>query len=83
MPRYMDVHNHAEGVSQADLEEAHRKDQQYEAEEGVHFLKAWADPASGKIFCLSEGPDIEAVKRVHQRAGHPADEVYEVPISVE
>ena len=83
MPRFMDVHNHATDISQADLDEAHKADQKYEAEEGVRFLKDWAAPASGKIFCLSEGPDIEAVKRVHARAGHPADEIYEVPLSVE
>ena len=83
MPKYMDIHHHARNISQTDLEEAHRLDQRYEAEEGVRFLKAWADPDSGKIFCLSEGPSIEAVKRVHERAGHPADEVYEVPLSIE
>ncbi len=83
MPRFMDVHSHMTNISQADLDQAHREDQKYEAEEGVTFLKAWADPASGKVFCLSEGPDIYAVKRVHAKAGHPADEIYEVPLTVE
>jgi Nickel responsive protein SCO4226-like len=83
MPRFMDVHHHAESISQSDLEEAHRQDQQYEAAEGVRFLKAWADPGSGKIFCLSEGPNLDAVKRVHEKAGHPADEIYEVPLSID
>jgi hypothetical protein len=32
------------------------------------------------VFCLSEGPDADAVQRVHQRAGHPADNIYEVPV---
>ncbi|MFD0327784.1 nickel-binding protein [Streptacidiphilus monticola] len=40
------------------------------------------DPKSGKVFCLSTGPDREAVMRVHERAGHPTSEVYEVPIEV-
>ena len=34
----------------------------------MKFLKAWADPSTGKVFCLSEGPSKEAVLRVHQRA---------------
>jgi hypothetical protein len=48
----------------------------------VHFERAWLDPVSGKAFCLSTGPSKEAVMRVHERAGHPANEVYEVPIQV-
>ena len=51
-------------------------------EEGVHFERAWLDPVSGKVFCLSTGPSAEAVKRIHERAGHATAEVYEVPIEV-
>jgi len=79
----MDVHNHAGNMSQSDLDEAHRLDQRFEAEEGVRFIKAWADPSSGKVFCLSEGPNPEAVQRVHERAGHPADEIYAVSLTVD
>ena len=43
-------------------------------------MKAWADPGSGLVFCLSEAPDAEAVKRVHAKSGHPTDEVYPVPV---
>jgi hypothetical protein len=32
------------------------------------------------VFCLSEGPSAEAVQRIHERAGHPADNIYEVPV---
>ena len=39
-------------------------------------------PRAGKVFCLSTGPSREAVMRVHERAGHPTPEVYEVPIEV-
>ena len=49
-------------------------------DEGVNFKQAWADPASGMVFCLSEAPSAEAVQRVHERAGHPADQVYPVPV---
>ncbi len=79
----MDVHSGFVGVSDAQLKAAHEADLAIEAEEGVHFERAWLDPESGKVFCLSTGPDAEAVKRVHERAGHPVTEVYEVSIEVE
>jgi hypothetical protein len=83
MARFMDVHNGMKGITAAQLEEAHRKDLELEQGTGVHFEKAWADPASGKVFCLCSGPNKEAVADVHKRAGHPADEIYEVPLSVQ
>lgn len=82
MPKFMDVHSGFVGVTAKQLEEAHARDLAIEAEEGVHFERAWLDPVSGKVFCLATGPDREAVKRVHQRAGHPTEEIYEVPIEV-
>ncbi len=83
MKRFMDVHSGFKGVTREQLAEAHRKDQAIEREEGVRFVKAWADPESGKAFCLSEGPSKEAVLKVHERAGHAAGEIYEVPLDVE
>ena len=82
MPKFMDVHTGMTGIDQEGLVKAHKADTDIENEEGVHFLNAWADPKSGKVFCLSEGPDIEAVQRVHARAGHKADEIYEVALEV-
>jgi len=38
------------------------------------------DPISGKAVCLVTGPSRDAVIRVHQRAGHPTDQVFELPI---
>ena len=49
----------------------------------MHFERAWLDPVTGKVFCLATGPSIEAVQRVHERAGHPADETYEVRFEVD
>ncbi len=49
----------------------------------MHFEHAWLDPDSGKAFCLSSGPSKEAVLRVHQKAGHPTEEIYELPVEVE
>ena len=64
------------------LLEAHRRDQAIEAEEGVHFERAWLDPELGKVFCLSTGPSKESVLRIHERAGHPTAEIYEITAEV-
>lgn len=82
MATFMDVHSGFVGVTAQQLREAHERDLAIEQEEGVHFERAWLDPVSGKVFCLSTGPSAEAVKRIHERAGHATAEVYEVPIEV-
>ncbi|MFK0283865.1 SCO4226 family nickel-binding protein [Streptomyces sp. NPDC090499] len=82
MPHYMDVHHGMNGITADQLKEAHEADLAVEKEEGVHFEHAWADPASGKVYCLSEAPSAEAVKRVLERTGHPADEIHQVPFSI-
>jgi hypothetical protein len=82
MATFMDVHSGFVGVTEAQLKEAHARDLAEEAAEGVHFERAWLDPDSGKVFCLSNGPSKESVRRVHERAGHPTSEIYEVSIDV-
>ncbi|HEY1002889.1 MAG TPA: SCO4226 family nickel-binding protein [Streptosporangiaceae bacterium] len=83
MAKFMDVHNGFIGVTKDQLREAHERDLAAEATEGVHFEHAWLDPDSGKVFCLSTGPSKEAVLRVHDKAGHPTEEIYELPVEVE
>ena len=80
MPEFMDVHHGMKGITADQLMEAHNADLAIQGEEGVDFKHAWADPKSGMVFCLSEAPNAEAVQRIHERAGHPADEIYEVPV---
>jgi hypothetical protein len=80
MPEFMDVHTGMVGITPDELHEAHQADLAIQADEQVNFKKAWADPNSGTVFCLSEAPNAEAVKRIHERAGHPVDQVYEVPV---
>ncbi len=82
MATFMDIHNGFVGVTKEQLAEAHARDVAIEDSEGVHFEKAWLDPISGKVFCLSTGPSRESVMRIHERAGHPTTEVYELPIEV-
>jgi hypothetical protein len=82
MAKFMDVHEGFVGATKAQLQEAHDRDLAIEADEGVHFVQAWLDPESGKAWCISTAPSREAVIRVHERAGHPPDEVYPVPVEV-
>lgn len=81
MPEFMDVHTSMVGVTAEQLLEAHQADLAIQDDEGVNFKKAWADPKTGHVFCLSEAPSAEAVQKIHQRAGHPADEVHEITIT--
>jgi hypothetical protein len=78
MSTFMDVHDGFVGVTEEQLAEAHAADLAIEENEGVHFERAWLDPDSGKVFCLSTGPSREAVMRVHEAAGHPTNQVYEI-----
>lgn len=82
MGTYMDVHSGFFGVTADQLQEAHDRDLAIEGDEGVHFERAWLDPDRGKVFCLASGPSREAVMRVHERAGHPTAEVYELTVEV-
>jgi hypothetical protein len=82
MAKFIDIHEGFFGVTAQQLAEAHQRDLDVEAQEGVHYEHAWLDPESGKVFCLVTGPSKEAVMRVHEKAGHPTPEVYEVPIEV-
>lgn len=82
MAKFMDVHDGFVGVTQEELAAAHDADLAIQDEEGVRFETAWLDPVSGKAFCLSEGPNKEAVMRIHERAGHPTDQVYEITAEV-
>lgn len=81
MAEFMDVHHGMVGLSAADLKAAHEADLAIQSDESVVFKSAWADPESGVVFCLSEAPSAEAVQRIHERAGHPADEIHPVPIT--
>jgi len=80
--KFMDVHSGFVGVTARQLDEAHGRDLAIEADEGVHFERAWLDPEAGKVFCLASGPSKEAVMRIHERAGHPTAEVYELTVEV-
>ena len=82
MAKFMDVHSGFVGVTPQQLKEAHERDLAIEKDEDVHFEHAWLDPEIGKVFCLSTAPTKEAVMRIHDRAGHPTAEVYQLTVEV-
>ena len=77
MAQFMDVHSGFFGVTGDQLREV-----AVERDESVHFERAWLDPEAGKVFCLATGPTKEAVLRIHDRAGHPTPEIYELTVEV-
>lgn len=56
MAKYMDVHHGMKGITADQLQAAHKADLDIEKDENVHFERAWADPQSGTVYCLSEAP---------------------------
>ncbi|MBN6055165.1 SCO4226 family nickel-binding protein [Nonomuraea sp. RK-328] len=82
MSKFIDVHHGMVGITADQLRQAHDADLAIQGEERVSFEQAWADPEEGVVYCLSEAPSAEAVQRIHERAGHPADEIHAVPLTV-
>ncbi|MDQ0677046.1 hypothetical protein QFZ30_000428 [Arthrobacter pascens] len=82
MTQFMDVHHNMIGITAEQLKAAHDADVEIQGDENVDFKQAWADPEAGVVYCLSEAPSAEAVKRIHERTGHPADEIHPVPVAV-
>lgn len=82
MPEFMDVHHNMVGITADELKAAHEADVAIQGEEGVVFKQAWANPQDGVVYCLSESPSADAIKRIHDRTGHPADEIHAVPLAV-
>ena len=79
MSLFMDVHTFSDGVSAADVADAHRADVETQSAYGVSYLRYWVDESAGKLFCLVDAEDAEAANTVHREAhGLVADEIYPV-----
>jgi hypothetical protein len=75
----MDIHRKVEGLTAEAVSAAHQQDLAVQAHYGVRFIRYWYDEKTGKVFCLSEAPNAEAVTNVHRAAhGLLADEVIQV-----
>jgi len=81
MPIFLDRHD-LEGITAADIADAHQKDLALQARYDVRFLTYWFDEARGTAFCLIDAPDIGTAMRVHAEAhGHVAADVIAVDLS--
>jgi len=80
MALFMDVHHTLpEGVTFADVTNAHEEDLKVQDQYGVKYLNYWVDAAAGKVFCLVDAPDADAAHAVHRAAhGLVADEIFPV-----
>jgi hypothetical protein len=80
---YMDTHDKTKGTFPAGL-----TPEQFEVfygaykkamfEEGVIPIRVHVAYEDGRAFCLSMAPDIESVKRAHEKLGLPYDSITEV-----
>jgi class 3 adenylate cyclase len=78
MPLFMDRHD-VPGASAEEIAAAHSQDVGVQSAHGVRYLTYWFEPDSGSVFCLAEGPSIEAVEQVHREAhGQMAGNIIEV-----
>jgi hypothetical protein len=77
MPQFMDFHDDLklpdEAVAQITQETKDRKADQF----GVRQLELFHN-ADGKVYCLLEAPNAEAVRDHHAALGVPCGEVHEV-----
>jgi hypothetical protein len=79
MPQFMDIHNDIREVASAEMLRLHERDLAIQNKHDVRFTRCWYDASSGRVFCLSEAPSVEAHLAVHQEAhGAMPDEIFEV-----
>src|SRR3954465_11222379 len=67
VPLYMDRHD-VPGSTPEEIAAAHSQDVGVQSGHGVRYLTYWFEPDSGSVFCLAEGPSIEAVEQVHRES---------------
>jgi hypothetical protein len=79
MPLFMEVHSIDGGLAKADVAGAHAADLATQAKHGVNYLTYWVGEDAGKICCLADAPDPDAVSTVHREAhGLVPDEIFSV-----
>lgn len=66
------------GISKEDFAAFYAKYEEACRAENVVNLRAHVSFEDGRAFCFNMAPDAEAVRRAHERAGLPFDEITEV-----
>lgn len=83
MKMFIDTHStetgtFPENLSAVDFAAFHQKYNEICHEEGVINMRINVGMDAGRAFCVNLAPDVDAVKRVHDRAGLPYDSITEV-----
>lgn len=79
MPLYMDLHKTGETVTADHVAQGHLRELEVQHKHDVKFLTYWFNEAVGKIFCLLEAPNVNAVVAVLREAHNLVpDEIIEV-----
>jgi hypothetical protein len=77
MPRFMDSHEDlklpADAIAQIAQDARNGTADQF----GVRQVELYHNP-EGKVYCLLDGPDEEAIRRHHAALGVPCGDVHEV-----
>jgi hypothetical protein len=66
---FLDLHDLGPGnVTAEAVAAAHQKDLEVQGEFGVRFINYWVDEVNGKVLCLSEASNPDAIRETHRRA---------------
>jgi hypothetical protein len=77
MPQYMDFHEDLKLPDQAIQQITQDTKDQKADEFGVRQVELFHNP-DGKVYCLLEAPDAEAVRKHHEAIGVACGDVHEV-----
>ena len=83
MPRYLIERSFPQGLSIPQNDEGAKvcgSVVSTNAEDGVTWLHSYVNPARTKTFCIYDGANPEAIRRVATRNGLPVDTITEVSL---
>jgi hypothetical protein len=77
VPQFMDFHDDLKLPDQAIQQITHDTKDKRADEFGVRQVELFHN-TDGKVYCLLEAPDAEAVRKHHEALGVPCGDVHEV-----
>jgi hypothetical protein len=77
VPQFMDFHDDLKLPDEAIQQITQGTKDQVSDEFGVRQVELFHNP-DGKVYCLLEAPDAEAVRKHHEALGVPCGEVHQV-----
>lgn len=82
MPRYI-IERTTGTLTTEQVEAAGRKSNEVlSGMEGVVWIRSYISDTEGKIYCMYDAPDEEAIRRHAQLAGLPVDKISEVGLEI-